>query len=97
MLVIQAGTPAIIFPHDSRTSELCAATGIPNFPWSRINSSTTLDYIIRELEFDGAHFDQCRMNLLRNYVEVIESWGVSTPNQMAALLKAAKIDRENKD
>jgi polysaccharide pyruvyl transferase WcaK-like protein len=71
MLAMQAGTPAVVFPHDTRTLEMCETMGIPYCNWDKIGSEDGLQAVVKSINFSGIEFDRKRRNLARVYRDLI--------------------------
>jgi hypothetical protein len=85
MLAMQAGTPAVVVTHDSRTVELCETTGLPN-----VSAAVIVDEGARPLwqaveAFDGAAFDVRRKQLAGRYRALLEQNGLSVTQLIKGL------------
>lgn len=85
MLAIQAGTPAVVVTHDSRTDELCDTTGIPSLPASTLVESGPHSLWDRLRAFDGQAFDANRNKLARTYISLLEGNGLAVRHPLAGL------------
>jgi len=76
MLAIQAGVPALVFPHDTRTLEMCETMSIPYLPWDNIMPGDTIEKIVQGIHFSGKAFDERRQELARIYRGLIVDAGL---------------------
>ncbi|SDE50984.1 polysaccharide pyruvyl transferase family protein [Belnapia rosea] len=76
MLAVQAGTPGIVFPHDSRTLEMCETMMLPHFPWDDIQPGISIQQVLKKTHFSGAAFDQNRSRLARVYRDLVYRVGL---------------------
>jgi polysaccharide pyruvyl transferase WcaK-like protein len=89
MLAIQAGTPAVVFPHDTRTQEMCETMLLPHFAWEKIVPGTGVQDVLKEVHFDGAAFDKNRAHLARVYRELVRNVGLDVIPSVQAIGAAA--------
>lgn len=85
ILAMQAGTPAVVFPHDTRTKELAECIGIPTYDWSLISDETKIQEILKSIHFDADEFNIKRGELLKRYLEVIGQFNVDISDNMRKL------------
>lgn len=85
MLAMQAGTPAVVVTHDSRTGELCETTGLPSLPASALADTGPRALWERLQSFDGRAFDANRAQLAKTYVSLLEGNGLRARAQLAGL------------
>ena len=85
MLALQSGTPAIVFPHDSRTLEMCKTMNVPHFPWEKLKEGIKISDVIRESPFSGRIYDQRRSELAREYRDIILNSGLDLVDHVKRL------------
>jgi len=84
MLAIQAGVPAAVIAHDSRTREMCETMGIPVRNYSEIKGITANN--IRDyFSFDAEEFRNKRRELLGNYLQLFKSAEIEISPQLSQL------------
>lgn len=76
MLAMQAGTPAVVVTHDSRTEELCMTTGIPSVSARDLVTDGVQPLWEAIGDFDGSAFDKTRMALADTYRSALEQNGI---------------------
>jgi hypothetical protein len=77
LLAMQAGVPAIVFPHDARTVEMCETMLIPYFLWHDIQEHSTLESVLSKVTFDGVRFDSNRRELAKAYEGLVTDMGLT--------------------
>lgn len=76
MLAIAAGTPAVMIPHDSRTSELVNTLMVPYTPLQSLKEDMTIGSFLDAVIFDGSIYDGNRKKLFARYQAVMASIGI---------------------
>lgn len=76
MLAIATGTPAVMIPHDSRTSELVNTLMVPYAPLNSLKEDMTISNFLEAVTFDGHRYDVNRKLLLAKYQEIMASVGI---------------------
>lgn len=76
MLALQAGTPSIFLPHDSRTQELAEVMALPTHPLEDITRASTIEKVLSGVRFDGNLYDSSRKKLAQRYRVLIEKTGL---------------------
>ncbi|WP_041713981.1 polysaccharide pyruvyl transferase family protein [Paraglaciecola sp. T6c] len=76
MLALQAGTPSIFLPHDSRTQELADVMALPTYPLEDITRASTIEKVLSGVRFDGRFYDSSRKKLAQRYQALIEKTGL---------------------
>lgn len=69
MISIQAGTPAIVFYHDSRTHELAKTTLIPSISWEDALAHGSLEELLESIRFSGRQYNKRRYELAGIFVD----------------------------
>ncbi|WP_198377561.1 polysaccharide pyruvyl transferase family protein [Neoroseomonas rubea] len=87
ILAMQAGTPAVVFPHDTRTKELAECIGIPTYEWESISRNTNIHDILAQINFDAEAFSFKRQILARKYLEIIQQFGDISSNNLKTLAR----------
>ncbi|MDO6709140.1 polysaccharide pyruvyl transferase family protein [Aliiglaciecola sp. 2_MG-2023] len=87
MLALQAGTPSIFMPHDSRTQELADIMALPTYQLDKITRATTLETVIENVDFDGVKYDNSRQTLSRKYKKLINDTGLNASDGLNSLTK----------
>ena len=88
MLALQAGTPSIFLPHDSRTQELADVMVLPTYSLDNVTRASTLEKVVANINFNGDLFDSSRQKLAAKYQALISQTGL-TPS--AALTTLAQL------
>lgn len=75
---IMAGVPSICVTHDTRTRELCNALKIRSIP-ARVfeESALSIEELFYKLKFDGTEFDNNRLILAKEYINLFNSMNIS--------------------
>lgn len=68
---IQAGTPGILIPHDSRTKELGTTLKLPMVPMQAFGKIDSLESLLDKVIFDGVAYDNNRLQLATNYAKLL--------------------------
>ena len=86
-LAIQAGIPGTVITIDSRTTELCAGTGIKSLPVATALKMTAIELIdaSRWTDEDAMRFDLNRVDKARGYVQFIEDNGLQPSSHLRNL------------
>lgn len=71
MLAWQVKTPSILFPHDSRTTELCELMKLPYIASQKIAVDLPLEALLSQVRFNGHEYDGRRAELLGRYSSLI--------------------------
>ncbi|GAB2688926.1 polysaccharide pyruvyl transferase family protein [Aliiglaciecola aliphaticivorans] len=87
MLALQAGTPSVFMPHDSRTQELADIMALPTYSLDKVTRATTLETVIENVNFDGALYDKSRHKLSLKYKKLINDTGLNASEGLKALSK----------
>jgi len=88
ILALQAGTPAVIIPHDSRTRELAETIRMPVVEPETVMTASSLPDLLSQVEFDGEAYDQRRAELAATYVGIFEASGVPVTRELKQLATA---------
>lgn len=81
VIPILAGTPSVVFAHDSRTQELSEYHEVPHFTPEEVNQVESLDEVIERADFTkfnaghAARFDKVRSFLNENGIDTIYDAG----------------------
>lgn len=76
MLALQSITPAIVFPHDTRTLEMCQTMNVPYFPWDDLKEGMDLPSVVSSINFSGSMYDTKRSALAREYMCILSDIGI---------------------
>ncbi|WP_284533101.1 polysaccharide pyruvyl transferase family protein [Nocardioides sp. T2.26MG-1] len=87
MMAMQAGTPAVVVTHDSRTKELCDTTGLPSVPAQDLEDQGPRAMWATLRSFDGRAFDANRAQLAKTYVTLLKGHGLAARGTLAALAR----------
>ncbi|MGD9477776.1 polysaccharide pyruvyl transferase family protein [Shinella sp. G-2] len=78
MAAIQAGTPALNMPFDTRTRELCEYLNLPHLPFERFNGLLTPEQLFDMTDFSA--FEKTYSSRMTTYKNFLESNGLKTKN-----------------
>jgi hypothetical protein len=85
MLAIQAGVPAGVIAHDSRTHEMCETMGIPVRFYKEISKEITSDNVLDFFEFDRVSYQEKRYNLYKEYMAILNAAEIEPADSLRAL------------
>lgn len=88
MLAIQAGIPAAVIAHDSRTFEMCETMGIPVRFYKEIDQEITQDNVLDLFEFNKNSYQEKRHSLHKEYMAIFDGAEI----EPTAALRAMKFD-----
>lgn len=75
-LALQAEKMGVTVTIDSRTTELCANTGVPYIPVAEMNFPVTRANLRKNVKFDAKAYDQHRASQAANYVDFLQANGI---------------------
>lgn len=90
-LAMQSGTPAVVIAHDSRTAELCNATGIPHVSCSSADDVDDILDLIDGVQFNGEEYDSNRREKSRLVAKLIAECGIRPARKLQTLAHEAKL------
>ncbi|WP_169726098.1 polysaccharide pyruvyl transferase family protein [Aestuariibacter salexigens] len=85
MLAFQAETPCILFPHDSRLSELVDGMKLPRYSLDKLTSTTSLAEVVQKCEFNAKSYDSNRVMLAKRYTDIINKTGLDFDSSLRSL------------
>ena len=85
MLALQAGTPSIFLPHDSRTQELADIMALPTYPLEKVTRASTIEKVVANVSFDGEFYDLSRQKLAKKYKALINQTGLTSSDGLNSL------------
>ena len=88
ILALQAGTPAHVFVHDSRTKELCDSCKIPYTNWDEVNDENEIINTALESSFDGEAYDINRQVMAQQFETFLSHFSLSPSPALRKLAKA---------
>lgn len=95
MLAWQAKTPCILFPHDSRTSELAMLMKLPYVMSNDVKSAKSIEQVLDKLEFHGSEYDTRRGALLDKYINLLNCGNVQVSGSLNNLYEAMHMMKRN--
>ena len=85
MLALQAGTPSIFLPHDSRTQELADIMALPTYPLEKVTRASTIEKVVANVSFDGEFYDLSRQKLAKKDKGLINQTGLTSSDGLNSL------------
>ena len=95
MLAWQAKTPCVLFPHDSRTSELAMLMKLPYVMSNDVKSAKSIEQVLDKLEFHGSDYDTRRGALLDKYINLLNCGNVQVSGSLNNLYEAMHLMKRN--
>jgi hypothetical protein len=92
MFAIQAGTPAGVIAHDSRTLEMCQTMGIPVLRDTEIQGGITRRMLRDLFPFDANQYSLKRRELSSKYIAMLEGAGLSVTDRLKKAAKSANLE-----
>lgn len=90
ILALQAGTPAHVFVHDSRTKELCDSCKIPYTNWNDVNDEDEIIDTALGSSFDGEAYDSNRQVMAQQFETFLSSFSLSPSAGLRTLAQVAR-------
>lgn len=85
ILALQAGTPAHVFVHDSRTKELCDSCKIPYTNWEDLNDENEILENALGVSFDGDAYDSNRREMTQQFETFLSTFSLAPSAGLRAL------------
>jgi hypothetical protein len=93
MAAIQAGTPALNMPFDTRTRELCEYLNLPHLPFEQFDGSLTPEQLFDLTDFSV--FEQTYSDRMSVYKNFLESNGLKTRNLVSNLTTGSQQQQDS--
>ncbi|MGO4704324.1 polysaccharide pyruvyl transferase family protein [Microvirga sp. 2MCAF38] len=91
ILAVQAGTPGIIIPHDSRTNELARTGRLPVLSTEQFLECADVEEVKRRAGFDGLEFDTTRHELASKLARILRDSGLEIGAELSGLAAAGPV------
>ena len=89
---LQAGTPCVLIPHDTRMKELVDYHRLPHVMASDVQKNWTLYDLVERADFSSMH--TCHKENFQRYLSFLEKNGIDHIYKNAAVVEDAPLDRK---
>ena len=89
---LQAGTPCVLIPHDTRMKELVDYHRLPHVMASDVQINWTLYDLVEHADFSSMH--TCHKENFQRYLSFLEKNGIDHIYKNAAVVEDAPLDRK---